>query len=825
MDANADDVKYVGGNLVASGNAIIFYDNMRIEADRVVVNMATKDIEATGAVTINEREQYEEEVTLEQLNRLEKRKDLVVEDHGIATKPTGKRYYKVMITRNITSWSGTRIIGNMTSGFFEFDQFKTKSNNFYITAKSAIRTPAGIIDAKDITLSSCEYLIDDHEHWSMSAAVATFTPDAKAKKFSDIEVLQEQSDNYYVNLKDMVVYAGSVPVMWLPFFDLDTYHELTGVGFKYGDRSEWGTYVLLSKEFRIPGTPLQPRFMLDYYSDRGIGKGASLDYLGEDSFTDILLYQINDDNPDESQSDYDDTEDAAKNTGNVPDRFTIPEERHAIRFNHWKHLTPRLDFRTSINKMSDHQFMEDFFEDLEEDDPQPTTFAELDYQFDNAGLNLLMRPRLNDFYSVVERLPELNVDFYRQPLSDKTYYQGSSTLADLEMSWRDYDIARTEDDTIDPQNYKSSRFDSLHMFYFPKKKGNFNIIPRAGLRMTAYSNSSKNKVTNDDLENMFSVDGLRGERREDNNTINNYDDKGGSKLRFVGEIGLEVNTKYYKSWQDVKSAYWELDGLRHVVVPYANYNYTTDPTVDRDELYFFDAVDRIKEQHFTRFGAKNRLQTRRGDYGSQSIHNWMELENYVDYDFNPESGFEHISEIGSIFRFSPSEKLSLSSEALLDISSEEKGLKRFTASGNYKLTDQWKVHAGYTFQDDYQERGLNSMGSSLSKVVAGNDFERQYNKAHSLSAGLLFPLFEKAYGELSTRYDIKNGYFRSKLLRIVRNLHCWELAIEIEEESNNSSSSKEEDDMSFAYTMTLATLPEDPIEPLGGDVSTRRASY
>ena len=835
IDANADEVKYVGGNLVAIGHAIVIYDNMRIEADRVVVNMESKDIEATGKVIIAERVQYEpdDDLTRDQLVRLEKRMDLIVEERGIATRPTGKQYYKVLVTYNKFVWFGSRVVGNISSGFFEFDNFKTKSDNFYIKAKRAVRMPSGIIDATDITMTTCEYLIDEHDHWSISASVATFTPDEKAKEIGEIDDFRKESDNYYVYLEDMTAYVGSLPVLWLPVFDLTTVHNIPTIGFRFGSNNKWGAYHMLFKKVRIPGTPLYPKLRLDHYSDRGIGTGLSLEYTGKDSFTDVLLYQINDDNPEGDDPRTIDTAAIENNTGNAPMRFDIPVERNVLRFNHWKHLTSRLDFRTSINKMSDHKVMEDFFEELDQDDPQPTTFAELDYQFDNASLNLLMRPRINDFYSVVERLPELNLDIYRQPISDKVYYQGSTTLADMKMNWREYDYDReinSEDSGGDPQDYESTRLDSLHMFYFPTKKGIFNIIPRAGVRLTAYSDSSDTDISSRDLGTMFRVDRLHyGEKRSDVNNVVSYDDKGGSKLRFIGEIGVEVNTKFYKSWQNIKSAYWELDGLRHVSVPYMNYNYTTDPTVSRDELYYFDAVDRIREQHFTRFGIKNRLQTRNGDYGDQEIHNWMEMENYIDYDFDPASNFENLSEFGTVFTFNPSEQISFSSKSLVDIASERNGIKRFTATGSYKFTDQWKVMAGYSYQDEYIERALDSMGSSLTKVVAGNDFERKYNESHSIKSGIMFPLFEKAYGELSMRYDLARNYFISKRLRVIRNLHCWELAIVLEQDDydNNGRSrdDSEEDGLSIAYTMTLATMPDEPIEPLGGDVKNRRISY
>jgi hypothetical protein len=117
------------------------------------------------------------------------------------------------------------------------------------------------------------------------------------------------------------------------------------------------------------------------------------------------------------------------------------------------------------------------------------------------------------------------------------------------------------------------------------------------------------------------------------------------------------------------------------------------------------------------------------------------------------------------------------------------------------------------------------MGSSLSKVLAGGDYDKRIYESNNVNSALDFPLFEKAYGQVSMRYDLENNTFRSKMLRVFRRLHCWELALEVEEETENESYEEEDSDISFSYSMTLATSPESPIEPLGGEVDDREIKY
>ncbi len=822
IDANANSVKYVGSNIIAKGDAVIYFKDYKITADKVVVNMNTKDFEATGSVSVKQRVKTEINVTTRQLERITDRLDILVERIGTTPTPTGEHLTKVEITANTFEGDGSSVVGNLTTGFFEFDEFVTKASDFYIKGDHATKMPSGVIDAANVKLSSCEYLQDGHEHYSISAKTLTMTPEeGTTQADTDSSDVFGNPTEFYIALDDVKIHAGPLTVMWLPYFTIMPVDEFPTVGFKYGSNNKWGSYAMLSKKFKIPGTPYHPRFMLDYFSDRGFGKGVTNEYLGKDSYTEFLAYDLTKDKDrNESLPKYETDEAAAKRTY-APLRFELPKDRNIFMLNHWKHINPRLDFRTSINKISDIKFMEDFFKGLDDENPQPASFAELDYQFDNASANIMVRPRLNDFYSVVERLPELSLDFYRQPLDSNIYFESTSSFADMEMKWRKYDTARTEDNGVDPADYSSSRFDSLNMLYAPMKAGFLNIIPRAGVRVTAYSDSSKADITKDNLETMFEVDTSdRGEKIKGTNNVVNYDKKGGSKLRFIGEAGIEFNAKFYKSWQDVKSPFWNLDGMRHVFVPYVNYNYTSRPSEDRDNLYFFDSIDRLDEQHFVRVGLKNRLQTRAGNYGSQSIKNWLSVENYIDYDFNPEENFNNLHAIGTIVNFTPSERLRFTTKALVNPGGKDSGLKYFSPSVKYSFNDQWRATASYTYTDEYEYFNNQSMGTTLNHAIPTSDYGYRTEDSHSLFASLDFPIYNKTYGQVSSRYDFEQGYFTRNSLDIVQNLHCWDLIFQIEHETDEDDG-KKKSDLSFSYSARLTAQPENYIEPFGGNVFGR----
>jgi lipopolysaccharide assembly outer membrane protein LptD (OstA) len=847
VDANAKSLKFVGSNIIASDDVIIRYKGMQVTADKAIVNLSTKDIEAVGNIVFTQRTYSSKKIEVDELDFYQKDPNTRIIIEGYETSATGRQYLRVRLIQDEALFKASRAVGNLNSGVIEFSNFACMNGEYFCTGKSATRAPNGQITIRNVKLTTCEYILDDHEHYSITANKAVITPPGKDNKpishylspfNSDDKVTENkpQKSNLANDIGDHSIWVygaqvriGGVPVCWLPFMYKPRDENWNFLQIRAGDSSDWGYFVQLSKKFQVFDDPnTTAKLMLDYYSKRGVGYGTEIDMNTEKSKTSLFAYGIWDNAPYGTTS-----ENYEENT----QRIKINNWRYDISLSHLNHITPRMDFRGHFEALSDYNVVKDYFEDVYDDNPQPVTFASLEYQFDRLSAALYIRPRVNNFFSTVTRLPEFRLDIPRQELFKNIYYQGETSIDNFEMLWRKYDRDRPGN-PVDPHNYKAVRFDTLHMFYYPFKLDWLNVVPRAGFRATYYSATSKRKIRTEDLGIMYAVDDLDG-AGVPNLDVENYDRKGGAKLRFAMELGIQANTKIYRSWQNVKNAFWELDGLRHVMVPYINYNFIPTPTVDRSHIYYFDDIDRIDRQNFVRIGLKNRLQTRRGDYGKEEIYNWATMENYMDFHMEKQEGFKRIGEMGTIITFNPIPELTFSSELLLDIGSSNdhdiqairgdgyragrpgissKYINKWLTSVSYEIMEDWRVHLSYDYQDAYKQRSIYSMGSSLTDINSGTAFSRYYGRQQVISGGMDFPIpiDDKTFGSFNLEYDFERGFMRKKSLKIMRKLHCWEAALEVSQEIKRNSKSKKEYNNSVMFTLALVAIPSVKISQRSG---------
>ena len=794
IDASADNLDFVGENLVADGHVVVKYKDIFLSCDRAIINMTTKDIEATGRVRFIQRTREKTTVTYEEYKRLLDDSDTKVVVDGYVMTPTGRQDLEVTLIKEMNSWTGTRAVGNLTTGVFDLGEFSGHYGIYYVYGKHGERAPDGTVTVKDAKLTTCEYIKDHHEHYSVSASTVEMIPDKSGrgdKYYSD-------KGHYHVLAWNSVLRVGGVPIFYFPVLYKPPDGHGLGIQVKGGIDSDWGWYVLTKKTFKVYGYPnTHVTLMADYYGKRGPGGGVKIKAATRDSYTEGFIYGVYDSDVDKRKG-----------------RFKYNKHRYDIYATHLNHITPRLDFRGRFEALSDQEFLHDFFRSREDENPQPATYAALEYQFDRLSVSALVRPRVNDFFSVVERLPELRIDAPRQELFYNLYYEGSTTFDYLRMKWRDYDYPRSNGG-VDIKDYETVRFDTLHMFYYPFKVSKINLIPRAGFRLTAYSKTSKASVDQKQLGTYFIVDSPFVDNA---GGIVNYDNNGHSKLRFVGELGMEANTKIYRTWDNIKSAFWELDGIRHVMVPYVNYTFIPDPNVDRRHLYYFDDVDRITEQNFFRLGVRNRLQTRRGAYGHQQIYTWASLENYIDFHFNKEKGFSsNMGDFGTIFKFNPMPNLSATADLLVDVG--HGAINRFRTRLDYAITEDWRVYVGYNYQRDFDQRSAYSMGSTLMDIDSGSAFGRHFGKRQTIDLGIDFPIFSKTRGELEFRYDIEGSRLNEFRARIVRRLHCWEAGIEYRLRERNDDVGDKEWEHNIMFTLSLTALPSVKIQAKTG-VST-----
>ncbi len=449
-------------------------------------------------------------------------------------------------------------------------------------------------------------------------------------------------------------YVGKVPVMWLPYLAQPLQEDL-GYMFTPGYKSQWGPY-LLNRYGTLWGDHSIIQYLLDLRLDRGVAGGINLlsrRWKDSPTFGKFQAYYAYDTDPQKT----------AIGTGRE-DRTGLDNGRYRINFHHRVYLpgpeesTLYVDF--DVNKISDEFFYEDFFPTDFRLDPNPDNFITLTKQHERFEANLLTRFRVNDFYTSDSRLPELAVDFIRQPiLNTGLFYWGNTSVGiyeeklgstsrrllearrdELELSLSGdlatqlaeagavgtvdttttstllRDAKAEEDQTLLDEIKRQldgrgfTRLYSYHEVFYPLKLGEVNFIPKVGIGGANYS----------------SVDGPAPD----------------SSTRGIFHAGFDLNTKFSKYYPDITSRAVGLDGLMHVVQPYMKYSYVNATDLGTDfnridrlapttrprplDVPQFTAIDDINTWNVLRLGVENRLLTRRGA-GTQP---WLVSNTYFD---------------------------------------------------------------------------------------------------------------------------------------------------------------------------------------------------
>lgn len=813
-DARADEWNMVGNTLVISGNVYIPFGDLTVYADSAVIDLDSRDAEISGNIRAFRVRKGPMTLSMQELVEMRRNPMVTVKVESYETDPLGEQLVKAMVFQRGDFIKARRMAINLNTEFAEFDDVDLFFSNFGAKATHGTRKAGGEITLTDAEISSCSYMHEGNAHYSIYAGKVDVRPHQTATigvSNTDNDIGEHSFIAYNVQVK-----AYGVPVLWLPVFYKPKDESPGLFKMQIGDNSDWGFYVLASKKFQISDSPhASVKVLADYYNMRGFGYGAESTILTADSKTEIFGYGIYDMRPYYS-SDVEDT-----------GRLDIPHMRYDFRISNVTHITPRLDFRGHFEMLSDMYFLEDFYRYSFNNNPEPATFAALEYQFDQLSTALYIRPQVNDFFTTVERLPEWRLDVPRQQVfgSEYLYYQSETSADYLQMKWREFD-RDLPDGYSDTDNYESFRFDTVHFLYLPLRFWGINFIPRVGGRFTAYSNSSKQRVDESDLNSMFVMNRSEG---NDLLTYNQYDNNGEAIGRFIGEFGAELNTKFSRSWQNVRNAYWRLDGLRHVIEPYANYTFIPEPTESRDYIYYFDDIDRIEEQNFFRLGLRNRLETRTGSFGNEQIREFFTIENFWDIYLNSEDDMNAIGDFCTKIEFNPGNGFSVDTLFVIDAGgnnahdteANRRGrnagrpgigndwLNMWEINLKYELFQDCQVSLGYVYQDAYASRSAYSMGSTLSQIQGGSYFDNYYNeRTQCLRFGIMVPLStDRSFrGAYDIYYDFEAGCLREQRLSFVKKLHCWEVAAEFAVEQDYDSDGEKEYEYSFMVTAYLTGL-------------------
>jgi LPS-assembly protein len=276
----------------------------------------------------------------------------------------------------------------------------------------------------------------------------------------------------------------------------------------------------------------------------------------------------------------------------------------------WRHqqTSGNLSLTGYLNYWSDSEVIRDFNHSEFSRLQQPDTFLEAAWVTDNFIFSAFLRPHLNPFHPIQQRLPEIRLDLLPTPVLGRMIHRGSASAVRLRE-----DAIRTgtdlESDRLDV-HYGLSRPFALAPW--------LTFTPVAGGRITHYAD-----VT----------------------------DGSGSYTRYISELGADVRARAWREF-DYKNETWGIDGLRHIVEPFAQYRTMPAAGNGSEKLVQIDrnvfgtrlqplglgdirSIDDMRDLNILRVGVDQRLQTRDGAGGSRDL---ASLVLAIDHNFRRDPG-------------------------------------------------------------------------------------------------------------------------------------------------------------------------------------------
>jgi lipopolysaccharide assembly outer membrane protein LptD (OstA) len=600
------------------------------------------------------------------------------------------------------------------------------------------------------------------------------------------------------------IYVGETPVFWYPYL-YQSLNEDQSFSFTPGYYSVWGAFI--QSQFTFPlSDAVQGKFLLDLYSQRGVGVGFEARWGAEkrsatpfvkatetkeqkeergvqhgDNWGHFLSYFIHDAKPETNPTDL--------------ARETISPNRYRVSLQDRTFLDEDLYSTVNITKLSDARFLQDFEPGEFVQDPNPDSMVAVTKWNENYSGIVMARKQINNAFDGTNKLPEGAFDVKRQPLF------GSAIQYDSQTSVGMYE-RQFANDTLFP-NYHSFRADTYQQLSRPGTYfGWLSIDPHIGARATYYENSG---FTQQDINNITTTTtsvGTNGLPVTTSSTTQQISEKlveNGSLFRAAFTAGIEASFKMSKAWEDVQSRALGLDGLRHVFQPYLDYSYVAvskapeeifqfdrySPSTQAPPIDFpqFNAVDSLDNWSILRLGMRNRLQTRRDD---QTL-NWLELDTFVDVDFvHPDFGDpSFITEPGTFSNLYNTLKFNPLPWASLQIDTQfpvfDKGFTQVNTSLGFQVTKNLQLTAGQRYINN------NPQFANSNLVTIGGYYRIDDNWAFSASE----------------QYEFEANLLEGQTYQINRDLSSWVASLGCLIQNNGGGKQT----IGLILTFTLKDLP------------------
>jgi len=652
---------------------------------------------------------------------------------------------RVRIQRDELVWAGENIRYNVFTRKMESEQFRTGHSPVFAGGEQVAAQQVGDNVTNQVYTGRNAFITTDD----------IAEPGSRVRA-SSIKVVPGK----WVEARNAVLYLGKVPVFYFPYYR----QRLDGQGNRFnfvpGYRSSYGPFLLSSYTW-MANEQLDGVLHADYREQRGGGGGADFNmHLGRWGESSLKMYYLYDQDPSEDNSGYD-----------------IPHNRYRLDFGYLSTPLTNLYVRSQVRYDSDPRVLENFFEGEYRRNQQPNTFLEVNQLSDNFSLDALAQVQVNDFQETEERLPDVMLSGFRQPvLNSPVFYE---TVSSAGYYQRNYAISNGVPQGLD---YAAPRVDTFHQFTLPRTfLGWLNVVPRVGGRLSYYGEATGPGGTNE------------------------------ATGRAVFNTGVEFTFKASRTWATTTNRWLALDGVRHIIEPSLNYVYVPSPSASSDDLPQFDyelpalrllpidypdynSLDSIDSQNVIRLGLRNRLQTKRAG----KIENFLYWDLFTDWRLDPSSGQTTFSDLFTDFMIRPRSWLTLESQMRYDVADGQVNV----AYQNLTLrpNNTWSWGLGYLYSRDDPSTNSTSLGES----------------ENSLNSVFFLRLNENWGFRMAHQYDIQESWLQQQAYTIYRDFRSWTAALTVRYEDNRTSPN----DLTVAFTFSVKAAPRfhvgaDAVNPAG----------
>lgn len=393
------------------------------------------------------------------------------------------------------------------------------------------------------------------------------------------------------------------------------------------------------------------------------------------------------------------------NYGAMDSSLIHPDERVRYRFQgiyDSLFMQDTVSVNLSWDKLSDKYMASDYRDKGLELDTAGRTQLVVRRQEEQWISSIISRVRLNAFQTLKQELPTLETSWRPFTLGE------TGVIADLlvRASYLDFVYGNN---LAHVHEYNSPRIEASPKFYRQFKWGNINVTPEAGAEGIFYGNSPEHSV----------------------------------KWLGVGKLGCTVNTILSRPYRNYK----------HVIIPYAKYDYYTYPSVSPNDHYIFDIDDGWYRLNMLRFGAAQSIYYKSASgyveraihadiygnafFGTQTIHAVVPKV-YADIVFNTAPFLKHV--VNTAWDFSRNE------------------LDHFNFRTEWTINDNVAVSAEYRHRDAFDWRKADHTNFILDSYRS--IFQLQHSLLSDRRDTLLLHCFCRIHPNWAIEFQSRQGWNR-----------------------------------------------------------------